>query len=233
LLGMTTFGKGLVQRQYTLKDGSALLLTVARYYTPSGRLIQRDYSDRSNYASEEAIEAAETETEEAEEGKIDLPKYNTDGGRTVYGGGGITPDIKVTYSRKLTEFQTKLEREQIIHEFANNYANSKGMKRDNDFEAFLKSWEVDDATMDQFRHFLDDKNKSADKDHLVSYTPEEFKVDSPYVRQAIKREVARNVWGEMMRYRVAIEDDEMIEEAMKHFNEAALMARNMDPKTDR
>ncbi len=224
VLGMTTFGKGLVQRQYTLKDGSALLLTVARYYTPSGRLIQRDWEDRDKYASEEAIEAAEVETERAVEGKEALPEFKTDGGRTVFGGGGITPDIKVAYTRKLTEFQTRLEREQVFPDFAYKFANSRGMKKTDDFDVFLKSWNVDDATLAQFKQHLDNRNKDQEDDRKITYTDVEWKDDTPYVRLAIKREVARNVWGEAMRYRVAIQEDEMIAEAMKHFSEAALMA---------
>jgi len=230
VLGMTTFGKGLVQRQYTLKDGSALLLTVARYYTPSGRLIQRDWTDRDKYASEEAIEAAEEETELAVEGKEELPQFKTDAGRTVYGGGGITPDIKISYSRRLTEFQTRLEREQVFPDFAYTFANSHGMKKTDDFETFLANWNVDDTTLSQFKQHLDTKNESLDDDHKITNPAEEGKDDTPYIRQAIKREIARNVWGDQMRYRVAIEDDEMIEEAMNHFNEAALMAKGMEPE---
>jgi carboxyl-terminal processing protease len=232
ILGMTTFGKGLVQRQYTLKDGSALLLTVARYYTPSGRLIQRDWTDRDKYVSEEAIEAAEAETEKAaEEGTEDLPKFKTDSGRTVYGGGGIAPDIRAEYTRKLTELQTRLEREQLFSEFAPKLANSRGMDKTDDFEKFVADWQVDDAVLTQFKSFVDDKSKDLPDDRKITYTPEEWKTDLGYQRQALKREVARSVWGDMSRYRVAIADDEMIAEAMRHFDQAALMAKNMESNT--
>ncbi|MDZ4804983.1 MAG: S41 family peptidase [Candidatus Eisenbacteria bacterium] len=228
ILGVTTFGKGLVQRQYTLKDGSALLLTVARYYTPSGRLIQRDYSDRENYVSEEAIEEAEAETEKAAGGTEGLPQFKTDSGRTVFGGGGVTPDVRTEYTRKLTELQTRLEREQLFSEFAPRLANSRGMTKNDDFEQFIKTWQIDEATLGQFKGFVDEKSKSFPEDRKITYTVDEWKTDLIYARQALKREVARTVWGDMSRYQVAISDDEMIAEAMRHFDQAALMARNME-----
>lgn len=230
ILGMSTFGKGLVQRQYTLRDGSAVLLTVARYYTPSGRLIQRDWKDRDKYDSYEAIEEAEATTEANIEGKEkDLPTYKTDSGRTVYGGGGIFPDIRVNYTRKLTELQTKLEREQMFNDFAARLANQRGMKKTDDFQKFLDSWQVDDAAIAQFRTTLDEANKKFEEKRKIDFTADEWKNDVPYFRQAIKREVARTVWGEKSRFQVAVADDEMIEEAMRHFDQAALMARTMDP----
>jgi carboxyl-terminal processing protease len=232
VLGMTTFGKGLVQRQYTLKDGSALLLTVARYYTPSGRLIQRDYTDRDKYSSEEAIEEAEAEIEQAKgpEGEAEkkLPAFKTDAGRTVFGGGGIQPDIKVPYSRKFTELQTKLEREQMFLDFAYKLANQRNMKKTDNFDTFLKNWNVDDNTLASFKSYVDEKNAGREEDKKITYTADEWKKDTDYIKQALKREIARNVWGEGMRYRVVIADDEMIPVAMKHFDQAALMAKSLE-----
>ncbi|HEX9006645.1 MAG TPA: S41 family peptidase, partial [Bacteroidota bacterium] len=102
IVGETTFGKGLVQRQFELKDGSAFRLTTARYYTPSGRLIQRPYdSDKLKYARE-AFERTETEGENishTEERDSTRPLFKTMGGRMVYGGGGITPDYIVKADR--------------------------------------------------------------------------------------------------------------------------------------
>jgi carboxyl-terminal processing protease len=103
IVGETSFGKGLVQRQYPLRDGSAIRVTVARYYTPSGRLIQRpydgnleDYYDTFNEENRDSLLAAQDSVE-------NRPKFTTIGGRTVYGGGGITPDYYVKYERELTK----------------------------------------------------------------------------------------------------------------------------------
>lgn len=98
IVGRRTFGKGLVQEQYGLRDGSALVLTIARYYTPSGRSIQKDYSDPEAYAQD--VQARKDRGEllsqvnsTARHGKT----YSTYNGRTVYGGGGISPDVFIPY----------------------------------------------------------------------------------------------------------------------------------------
>jgi carboxyl-terminal processing protease len=100
IIGRRTFGKGLVQEQYQLSDGSALRLTVARYYTPSGRSIQKPYNKQDHESYNEEVmkrfhdgEVLHGDTASVHNGKI----YKTSGGRTVYGGGGITPDIFVAF----------------------------------------------------------------------------------------------------------------------------------------
>src|SRR5436305_5625862 len=97
LVGETSFGKGLVQNPFPLKDGSALILTTGHYYTPSGRLIQRDYSGRSfyDYYLKRGDKDAVQRTEEK----------RTDTGRTVYGGGGIQPDVLVKFPPHEAELQ--------------------------------------------------------------------------------------------------------------------------------
>ncbi len=96
IIGRRSFGKGLVQRQLDLPDGSALRLTIARYYTPSGRCIQKDYSDSENYEYEIFDRYTHGEAYELDSIKLNTDeKYLTVGGRTVYGGGGILPDIFV------------------------------------------------------------------------------------------------------------------------------------------
>ena len=98
IVGETSFGKGLVQKQFPLSDGSALRLTISRYYTPSGRLIQRSYANKDKY-QEEAFTRDEQEGENIEhkESTADTsrPKFKTAGGRVILGGGGITPDFIV------------------------------------------------------------------------------------------------------------------------------------------
>jgi carboxyl-terminal processing protease len=105
IVGESSFGKGLVQHIFPLRDGSGLTLTIARYYTPSGRLIQRDYSSGSLFEyyfhRENPQEAAGTTKPKGEEKKTDL-------GRAVYGGGGIEPDIKIASSDSFTPIQGRL-----------------------------------------------------------------------------------------------------------------------------
>lgn len=224
ICGMTTFGKGLVQRQYTLRDGSALLLTVAHYFTPSGRLIQRPYGERDEYASDEAIEAAEQKTDEevkeVEKGDPKVESFKTARGRTVFGGGGIRPDIKITYTRKFTDLQAKLEQNQVFSDVAPKLATQRGMKKSDDFEAFLKTWQADETTIATV--------KTQAESEKISFPADAWKADNAYIRQALKREVARTVWGDTQRYRVAIQDDEMLSQALTHFPEAVTMARTAE-----
>ncbi len=99
IVGETTFGKGLVQTVYPLAENTGLALTTAKYYTPSGRLIQRDYSNLSLYDY--------YYNRENEENNANKEVKLTDGGRTVYGGGGITPDVKLP-PYKSNKFQDSL-----------------------------------------------------------------------------------------------------------------------------
>ena len=123
VVGETTFGKGLVQRQYQLPNNGALLLTVARYYTPSGRLIQRDYSDRDKYLMED-VETIEEESAQADSA-AERPEFHTGLGRIVYGGGGITPDHKITKRYLYPRLQQDLDRNRAYFEFAAHYLADK------------------------------------------------------------------------------------------------------------
>src|SRR5271170_614366 len=138
ILGETTFGKGLVQTVYPLGEETALALTTAHYYTPSGRLIQRDYSNISflDYYSHTNLDLKNAK---------DVKK--TDSGRTVYGGGGITPDEKYT-AAKYNKFQTEVLRKYALYNFS---AKFFGGRQDTKLP---KEWEPDDRTVNDFRDFL-------------------------------------------------------------------------------
>ena len=106
IVGRRSFGKGLVQEQYPLNNGAAIRLTTARYYTPSGRLIQRDYSDREHYLNDDQYRESNGELVIAQHIPVeDTTKHYTEAGRLVYGGGGITPDIFIADSNPFTNEQ--------------------------------------------------------------------------------------------------------------------------------
>ena len=115
IVGETTFGKGLVQTVYPLSENTGLALTTAKYYTPSMRLIQRDYSNVSLYDYYFNRESEENEHNASREVKL------TDSGRTVYGGGGITPDVKIA-AVKSNHFQDSLLQHYAFFNFAKHYA---------------------------------------------------------------------------------------------------------------
>src|SRR5712675_2147420 len=131
IVGEVTFGKGLVQTVYPLSENTGLALTTARYYTPSGRLIQRDYSNISLYDYYYNRDQAESTNMSNREVKL------TDSGRTVYGGGGIMPDVSIP-AVKSNHFQDTLLQHYAFFNFAKRYVVSHHP---------TKNFEVDDATM--------------------------------------------------------------------------------------
>jgi carboxyl-terminal processing protease len=165
VLGEGTFGKGLVQAQYPLSEGTALLLTIAKYHTPSGRLIQRDYEHRSffDYYQHRDKDARNMQ---------DVQK--TDSGRTVYGGGGITPDDKFTPA-VYTPFQIRMLRPRytFVH-----FANEQFAGRE---QSLPKDWKPDADTMAKFEQFL----KKAD----ILYTSEEFEHERQWISDQIRIEM--------------------------------------------
>ncbi|MFQ6113180.1 MAG: S41 family peptidase, partial [bacterium] len=132
IVGVTSFGKGLVQHQIILKDGSAIRVTIARYYTPSGRLIQRSYENGlPDYIAEGYDEMDPNAIRDSTQNK---PVFTTSTGRKVYGGGGITPDIAVK-SERLTMTTVRLIRNQLFFEYGSLYA-TKHRRLNRDFVAF-------------------------------------------------------------------------------------------------
>src|SRR5688572_28110090 len=169
ILGETTFGKGLVQAQFPLSEGAALLLTIAHYYTPSGRLIQRDYSKGSFFDYYYS-----RPKEPNQENNKDVKP--TDSGRKMYGGGGITPDEKYT-NAKPTLFQRRMGPQtgpNLFFRFANNYFIGKK-------PVLAAGWQPDDAVVDRFREFLRAQPN-------VTFTDAEFAEHRNWIRGQIRWE---------------------------------------------
>jgi carboxyl-terminal processing protease len=217
VVGQTSFGKGLVQRQYRLRDGSALFLTVARYYTPSGRLIQRDYSkDKISYYAEGYDE--EDPNAGADSTSAERPAFHTASGRTVFGGGGITPDVRFD-PEELSEAQQAIERANLPFTFANTYIGRSGFKYPAGFERFGAEWRIDDTIWKAFLAF------AAETD--VELTPAELEAEREYIARSVKREIAGNLWGPTERYRVVVANDRAVGEALDLFPRASeLLAVN-------
>lgn len=148
IVGRRSFGKGLVQEQYNLRDGSALRLTVARYYTPSGRSIQKPYSDLEKYEADvlERYNSGELSNENRV-AIADTTKYYTTTGRVVFGGGGITPDVFVPIDTVLfNEYYLALR--QQAAEFAYRYLQQhRAQFKYNSIERFKNQYQVSDNTL--------------------------------------------------------------------------------------
>ncbi len=212
IVGETSFGKGLVQTQVPMNDGSALRITTARYYTPSGRLIQRSYDDGlyEYYANgyDESLQQDETEDQK------DKPVFHTSTGRTVYGGGGITPDIKIP-NKSISNFVTELIFKRLFFEFGSSYIVQHKEITTN-FDNFNRNFMVDKEVLTAFRDFITAKN--------ILFRENDFKEDLNYIKIMIKAEIARSLWGSQQYYQVRLSSDVQVIEALKYFSNAAQIA---------
>jgi carboxyl-terminal processing protease len=212
VVGETSFGKGLVQRQLPLDSGAALRVTIARYYTPSGRLIQRPYEDGNDLAYYREL------YEKDRESKIDSlkelrPKYKTKSGRTVYGGGGITPDVYIPYKSLINLETSKVIRNAKRPVF--NFASEFSSREKNTFGSFLnfkENWTVSDSL---FNSFMDNLYQDS-----IFVNIDSIKLDSEYIKTTIKSEIAGSVWGKDEAANIRLQLDNQVIEALKHFNEA-------------
>jgi len=205
VLGETSFGKGLVQHQITLRDGSALRLTVARYYTPSGRLIQRPYDkglmDYYTDAYNDSVKVKPDSTQ----------KFTTIGGRTVYGGGGITPD-SILASQQITRFTNNLIRKRVFFEFGSTYGSAHRTLAQ-DFARFQSTFHITDEMMVQFKDIL--------QKHKIANSEEAMAKDLQYIKMLMKAELARNLWDSQHYYQIRIAEDTQVKTALSLLPEAA------------
>jgi carboxyl-terminal processing protease len=215
--GVTTFGKGLVQNQVRLRNDSALLLTIAKYYTPSGRLIQRDYGsgDRQSYQEEAYSRDVEPDSVLASR-----PKFQTEGGRTVYGGGGIRPDVIVP-SESLSTAEVDLERASLFFDYATRIVGEDRAKFPKEFDEFARGWDVSPVQLAEFKKFALDKK--------VKLTGVQIDSEERYIRRRLKAEVASNLYGLVARYRIDAEGDGQLQKALDLFPQARkLLATSTD-----
>ncbi|MDE6801405.1 MAG: peptidase S41, partial [Muribaculaceae bacterium] len=154
IIGRRSFGKGLIQQQFDLPDSSAIRLTIARYYTPSGRSIQKDYSDSESYNHDIISRYERGEVFSADSMIVDKSlAYKTSGGRTVYGGGGIIPDLFVPNDTTgITNYYIKVANAGLLQKFAFNYAdtNREKLSKATDVSSLLKLLPPDYALIDEF-----------------------------------------------------------------------------------
>jgi carboxyl-terminal processing protease len=163
IIGRRSFGKGLVQDQLQLPDGSAIRLTIARYYTPTGRCIQKPYSDdKSQYYSEEYDRYEHGELLNADSIKLDkTKKYITPDGKIVYGGGGIMPDVFVPLdTAKNNVFVNKVFYTGAINTFAFEYADKhrSKLKSFGNAKNYISQFEISNAILEEFYSYCEKQN---------------------------------------------------------------------------
>jgi carboxyl-terminal processing protease len=209
IVGRRSFGKGLVQEDRKLRDGSNLRITIARYYTPSGRCIQRPYKGSyEEYMEDEERFANGEMFKQDTSNKKALPKYKTIGGRTVYGGGGITPDVFVPYDSTGTSFYlTTLQWSGVFQSFAFDYVKDKRTKW-NSPRDFTQNFEVSDELSKKLTDL-------AEKSYKVEFFPKEYQHSKKLIAKLLKAEIARQIWTEIGFYTVFNPLDNEFLEAMK------------------
>ena len=208
IVGEATFGKGLVQTVYPLSENTGLALTTAKYYTPSGRLIQREYNGVSLYDYYYGREEDNPANNGAAPTKDSREVKLTDSGRTVYGGGGITPDVKLP-PIKTNHFQDMLYQKYVFFNFAKHYLVGRHV---------AKNFEVDENVMQEFRKFLDDQK--------VPFTEAELSEVNDWVRGNIKAELFVNEFGQQEGLRVHAESDPNVAKALELLPKAKELAEN-------
>ena len=159
IIGRRSFGKGLVQQQINMTDGSQLRLTVQRYYTPSGRCIQKEYKpgDNSTYEYEIFERYRNGELQSADSAKIDKKHiFTTSSGRTVYGGGGIMPDIFVPNDTSgITSYYMNVAQHGLLQKFAYEYTdlNRNELRKAHNVQEFLRQLPSDNVLLSSFAHY--------------------------------------------------------------------------------
>jgi carboxyl-terminal processing protease len=218
IIGEITFGKGLVQQVFEMPNDVHLKLTVAKYYIPSGRCIQRPETAKKHPSLRDKEEADSLKEEEKE-------VFYTKGGRKVYGGGGIVPDV-ICELEELKPIEINLERKQIFFDFAVEYISKhKDITRD---------FAVTNEIVAEFKEFLDKKDftyktyvemqldtlektiEAQDKTKIYGQhiknlkraiegeKKSDFDISLDYIKNAIKRDILRNMFGETAVYEECI-----------------------------
>lgn len=238
IIGRRSFGKGLVQRPFKLRDGSTLKLTTARYYTPAGRCIQRPYDEGNDeYRKENQRRRDHGEFFSMDSVEVDEEqKFLTDNKRVVYGGGGILPDVFIPVdTSENSEFLTKLLSNGLFYQYINEYVDANRNELNSkypDYESFEANFDLNDAFMNDFIDFAkgeiypaktdttdmgsevatEDVEESNNKEEVIA---EGLKTSGKIIRTRLRALLARTLWQTEAFYRVFNAEDDAVKEAIE------------------
>ncbi len=225
VLGTRSFGKGLVQQQLPLTDGSAIRVVVSRYFTPSGRCIQKPFENVKSEEYEEEVYTRYQNGELYDEGKIKLPdslKFKTASGRIVYGGGGIVPDVFVPYdTTMLSKYFSSLvnNSKQLIQKYAYRYADQNAQLKEKYTTGmdFTKRFDMNDELLRGFTAFAAENG--------VPYVEKDFNTSKRLIANRLKAQIGHSLYGDDATRPVFLLMDAQYQAALKLVPAAQELAR--------
>ena len=232
IVGRRSFGKGLVQKQFELQDGSAMRVTISRFYTPSGRLIQTPYKrgEREEYYQEKVYQNGESSARNLSKVPDSL-KYTTDSGRVVTGGGGILPDYVVSPDT-LTPLLKAFGRKNVIGHFARMWLDGHGKdlrKRWEEQDTFTDEFEVSDRLFGSLLDFAEQRglllgpSTGGTGEAAGSFSRSEVEDSRPVIEVLLEAHLARRLFGRQAWYPFYNRLDPAFQQAMKHWEQAREM----------
>lgn len=213
IVGRRSFGKGLVQEQMDMGDGSALRLTVARYYTPAGRCIQKSYAGGYQDYEEDMLRRYLNGEMTGHDSlsRVDTVKYHTRGGRVVYGGGGIEPDVVLPYKTdSLFVYQNRLSNGGYTYDFSFAYTNRNRMRLKEEYpsaETFTENFKVSEALFEEFLRYTEKKGLVRDEASIEKY--------GHNMRLVLKALIGRDLYDDLGFYPTYLQRDDDFTEALK------------------
>jgi len=233
IIGRRTFGKGLVQREFQLSDGSGLRVTIARFYTPTGRLIQTDYADgRRDYYEQKArrLDRDTVRTRQALVASMpDSLKYRTDAGRIVLGGGGIVPDHIVPPDTAMHPFIGEVMRAGVLRDFARAWVDERSIELREEWkgdpDGFASSYRVPGTAFPALVQFA--RSRGIQESVAPAGDADTNGVDPAlerYAESLLKSYAGRRLFGTEMGVRIRNQFDPVVEEARRSWGDAELLA---------
>ena len=230
IVGRRTFGKGLVQRPIDLSDGSQIRLTIARYYTPAGRFIQKSYDDKEAYEKDLTQRYLNGEFQHAD--SIHLPdslKHLTlITKRTVYNGGGIMPDVFVSLdTADITDYFKHIIQGGHVNSFALTYTNEnrdKLLKLHPSFTTYKTNFNCDEKFMTDFFAYV------KKEDPKLEFNKEEYKTSEKLIKLRLKSLLAQDLWGYNEFFQIYNDSNEVLQKAIKILELNEYDSMNLDKK---
>jgi len=210
IVGRRSFGKGLVQEDILLKDGSDIRLTIARYYTPTGRCIQKPYTDDyESYLNDQLNRIENGEQYKADTSLfVDSLRYKTPKGKVVYGGGGIFPDVFIPLDTTGSSWYfSDLRYGNAFQHFAFDFVSNKRSEWKS-LSDFVRSFQVNEELIEKFVNY-------AEKVHHVKKDVKGLQISKKLIQETLKAEIARQIWTEQGYYAVINTVDQEVLKAIK------------------